>query len=539
MRLSSLFHQGNQVHMENTPVDAATLEQNLKNGLEQVAGKASGETVSGTIVDKSGLDILIAIGKNQMLQARLEGNMQVDVGQQLTFAIKNAMGNKVILSPLFTNMANDPNISKALQMAGIPETEVSVHMVKAMMQEGMSIDKNSLQQMMRTINLNPQASVETLLQLARLNIPATEENIFQMDAYKNLQHHLTESIHTVADSLVETWKGMIAEGNYSEGIALYKEVVSMLGEQIFAETNVTAQASDGTRMQVLHGIQESPVIAGQENVQEVIALNGLDTDETLVLADGLKQAGFEELGDAVKNQQMDSKTLMAELGKGLRTEILPEQSQSVIKLLDSKEFHKLIKNEMQNAWMLKPEEVAEENKVNDLYTRLSRQLHRLQGAIEQTANQSPVAKAASNLAGNIDFMNQLNQMFTYIQLPLKLQGQEANGELFVYTNKKNLAKEDGEVSALLHLDMEHLGSVDVHVSMKEQKVATKFYLQDDSALDLIAGHIDILNERLNKRGYEMQASFIQKDSDKKVIEEILEQNKNVSVTAGYSFDARA
>ncbi len=539
MRLSSLFSQGNQVHIENTPVDAATLEQNLKNGLEQVAGKASGETVSGTIVDKSGLDILIAIGKNQMLQARLEGNMQVDIGQQMTFAIKNAIGNKVILSPLFTNMANDPNISKALQMAGIPETEVSVHMVKAMMQEGMSIDKNSLQQMMRTINLNPQANIETLLQLARLNIPATEENIFQMDAYKNLEHQLTEGIHTVADSLVETWKGMIAESNYSDGIALYKEVVSLLGEQSLAETNITAQTSDSTSTQTLQGVQESPVIVGQENRQDVIALNGLDADETLALAEELKQAGFEELGEAVKNQQTDSKTLFAELGKVLKTEILPEQAQSAIKLLDSKEFHKLLKNEMQNAWMLMPEEVAEEKKVDDLYTRLSRQLHRLQGAIEQTANQSPVAKAVNHLSGNIDFMNQLNQMFTYVQLPLKLQGQEANGELYVYTNKKNLAKEDGEVSALLHLDMEHLGSVDVHVSMKEQKVATKFYLQDESALDLIADHIDILNERLNKRGYEMQASFIQKDSEKKVIEEMLVQNKNVSVLTGYSFDARA
>lgn len=43
--------------------------------------------------------------------------------------------------------------------------------------------------------------------------------------------------------------------------------------------------------------------------------------------------------------------------------------------------------------------------------------------------------------------------------------------------------------------MEYLGSVDVHVTLSQgQKVATKFYLQDDAALDLIAEHIDLLND---------------------------------------------
>ena len=136
-------------------------------------------------------------------------------------------------------------------------------------------------------------------------------------------------------------------------------------------------------------------------------------------------------------------------------------------------------------------------------------------------------------------MNQLNHMFTYVQIPLKMQGKNANGELFVYTNQKSLSKKDGSVSALLHLDMEHLGSVDVHVSLNNQKVSTRFYLQDDSALDLIARNISILNKRLEERGYSMNAEFINKEENTTVMDEILKQGKNVSVLAGYSFDARA
>ena len=84
-----------------------------------------------------------------------------------------------------------------------------------------------------------------------------------------------------------------------------------------------------------------------------------------------------------------------------------------------------------------------------------------------------------------------------------------------------------------------MGSVDVHVALTDQKVSTKFYLKDDSALDLIADHIDRLNERLKKRGYSMEAQFLQKQDDRNMMEEILEQGKNISVLSGYSFDARA
>ena len=152
---------------------------------------------------------------------------------------------------------------------------------------------------------------------------------------------------------------------------------------------------------------------------------------------------------------------------------------------------------------------------------------------------SPIFRSVQNIRENVEFMNQLNQMFAYVQIPLKMQGKEATGELFVYTNKKSLAKKDGAVSALLHLDMEYLGSVDVHVTLVDQKVSTKFYLKDDSALDLIASNIEILNQRLEKRGYSMDAQFLNKDDDRTVMDEILDQNKGASILAGYSFDARA
>ena len=152
------------------------------------------------------------------------------------------------------------------------------------------------------------------------------------------------------------------------------------------------------------------------------------------------------------------------------------------------------------------------------------------------------AKSVQNLQNNVDFMNQMNQLFTYVQLPLKMTGNEAHGDLYVYTNKKSLAKKDGNVSALLHLDMEHLGPLDVYVTMQQNinKVSTNFTVQDEGTLNLIAKHIHILNERLEARGYSMKANFqVKEDSVTNMMQEILDQNKNISVLSKTSFDMRA
>lgn len=266
----------------------------------------------------------------------------------------------------------------------------------------------------------------------------------------------------------------------------------------------------------------------------------LSEKELSELARQLRKAGFsEDLTNAVINNRIGGKELLNELQRLLSQGDWPDRK-SLMELLDGKEFKQILKNEMGRQWLLSPEEVAEEKSVDKLYERLNNQMNRLNQALSQSARaDTPLARTVSNVSNNINFMNQLNQMFTYVQIPLKMQGQNANGELFVYTNKKSLAKKDGSVSALLHLDMEHLGSVDVHVSMTNQNVSTKFYLQDDSALDLIADNIDILNKRLSDRGYSMNAEFINKEEGTSVMDEILKQGKNISALAGYSFDARA
>lgn len=544
MRLSSYINQINQNFVENISTDSASsLEQGLKNGMDAILGKLPGQSITGEVLLRSGNDVLISMGENQLLQAKLEGNMSAQPGQLLTFQIKNNSGNKVILSPLFENLSQDPNVSKALQAAGMPETEATAGMVKAMMQEGLPINRQSLYQMNRIINANPQIDVQTLVQMQRMQLPVTPENIAQFEAYKNYQHQLSESLSDIADAFTQTFQEMTGSGEIQQGLNFYKDVLGALVEN-FKGSESAMESTD----QTLENTNLADL--GEKTASDPAALSAakeLETNQPLLpekelneLAGHLKQAGVsDKLIGAVVENRISGGALLHEIEKLLSEETVPDK-EAFFELLESKEFKHVLKSEMNRQWLMFPEEVAEEHSVDKLYERLNSQMNRLGQALEQaTKADTPLARTVSNVTSNIDFMNQMNQMFTYVQIPLKMHGKEANGELFVYTNKKSLAKKDGSVSALLHLDMEYLGSVDVYVALNDRKVSTKFYMQDDRALDLIAQNIDMLNKRLEQRGYSANAEFINREENTNVMEEILKQNKNISTLAGYSFDARA
>lgn len=552
MRLSSLFTQGNQQIQENSrDMSFSTLEKGLRNGMKEMEGKMPGQSVTGEVIEADGQDILLAIGKNQLLRARLSLAMDVEAGQQLTFGIKSIGGMKVVLSPLFENMTSGSGAEKALELAGLPRNEETMKMVEAMMKEGMKLDPDSLSSMYRTVNAHMDADITTLVQLNRMGLPVTEENITQLQSYKNYEGQVTEGVKILMGEVAEQLSSLAASDN-PEDVFTFLKVV--LGEPSGTENVQTEEnmAGDDNAIRTFKNavMTEAPEEnAGKEKLPFMPGMAEQAGEKGLGMAfsDVLQKAGFsEETVNACLKGELPAKELLTELGRLVKDgRLSTEQKNGILELLKDNEFLENLKKGLTEKFLLTPDEVGEDGQVEKLYERLDSQLSRMNQALQGMAKENPaLSQSIQNLSSNVEFMNQLNQMFTYVQLPLKLSGQEAAGELYVYTNKKNLAKKDGQVSALLHLDLKHLGEIDIHVSLRDSHVSTKFCLSDEKALDLVAANIDTLNQRLMKRGYSMDASFEQKDKAQHPIDEMLDRDKKVSskekvLISSSSFDARA
>ncbi len=203
-----------------------------------------------------------------------------------------------------------------------------------------------------------------------------------------------------------------------------------------------------------------------------------------------------------------------------------------------------------------PGEVSDPEIVKNFYKRLknvSEKLDNLTDRIrEATARQAEAtlkeaAEAggkqpshASNLNSSLKFMDALNNVFPYLQLPIKLKEENAHGELYVYQKKRAL--KDGEnLSALLHLELDSLGTTDIYVKLNGKNVYTSFSVADDTATKIFTEEMPSLEAALEKKGYSLSSDIKlrdKKEDNAPLLTEFLEAHAPSSVSR-FTFDMRA
>ena len=525
-----------------TPNNANTEQVN-----RQIRALVPGQTLRGEVVSREGNNAQIRLLQDVLVDAKVDADIRLELGQNITFQVKNN-GQTLNLSPLFTNMATEGTVLKALDMASLPVNENTVAMTKQLMDAGLPIDKNTLQQIWHESNAFPDAEILDLVNLHRLELPVTEENITQMASYRNLTHQLTAGIAETGESLTNMLQGLVESGDIEQAATIYSEVLELLDFEDAAGETVTGQQQTGgplpeSGVDVTVTPEEAEQMPVQPSATAPEAVPGQKTiiEEPTETAPGNGQTikenpGAEKTQEAPQLQNLQN--LQKLLKQGLETKDIP----LLRSILHNSKVAELPAKLLADRWSIKPEDVESPEKVEELYQKLGKQLKGLSNLLEENGQRSSGAyQNVTNLSQNVDFLQQINQTYAYIQLPLHLrQGEHKTGELFVYTNKKNLARKDGQVSALLHLDMEHLGPLDVYVALKDTKVSTKFYVQNDAILDYLEANMDVLTERLQKRGYDCKCETTLRtelQQTAQAMAPLLKTEGSVPV-AQYAFDVR-
>ena len=575
-QISDLFQNHNSLSgtgTQNTGIDGRVpvANPNLSGaGQGDAGGKVLGEfppgsSFSGQVVMAEDGAVTIKLADSTMLSATLRGGISLEAGSQVTFLVNSNSHNQMTLSPLFTNLGGGLNVENALKDAGLPIDSQTSQMVSDMMEHGMSIDRDSLLGMYRQIADNPQIDGGMVVRLAQMHLAVNELNASQLQAYDNMNHQLAGGIEEIAKGLQQVFSS-VGEGNTENMVRLFEGIVDMLEESgkvpegmegVLKETgqlsgeaikNAVLPEIGAQNGENAGGVSKEAVItdAGGQPISQL--LSGKELQE---LSDVLKNAGAgEKLTEAVAKGELPAKEALRLINdfmqgkdsvQGENALVFKDNTDNWKALLTNPAVGRLLQNALERNWLMEPKDVADKEKVEEFYEQLKSQTGKLADMTSSLLGKdSGLYQNVNRLSQNIDFMNQLNQTFTYVQVPLKMSSQNANGDLYVYTNKKNLAAKNGSVSAFLHLDMDHLGSVDVYVALEKQRVSTNFKVRDDSILDLIEANIDLLNERLQKRGYTLRPSVEIHSEEVSVVEEMQKQmGQNTMPIAQFSFDARA
>ena len=291
---------------------------------------------------------------------------------------------------------------------------------------------------------------------------------------------------------------------------------------------------------------EIDLAGGEENAPRIHSLGSvLDMGEREKLSAMLKELNiskdtlFDNTGSL--RSDLDTEELTEVISKWMNDNEAEPSKEQMQRILTSDPFKEVLKDVMNRRWTIEPEKVASKEAIKDLYAKLSMDMERLsQIAQEAVKGKNPISSAADSIKNNVDFINQINQAYTYIQLPLKLSGQQATGELYVYTNRKRKLTENDELSAFLHFDLDHLGATDISVKMRNKKVSTNFYMSDDLSFDLLEKNLPVLQEKIEKLGYSCEVKVSHGEEPVDFVEDFLKQDLPAGKSIRrYSFDVTA
>lgn len=585
--------------------------RNVANGTEELHGAQSvqklvstigdlsaGSIFEGTINSVRGGKVTLALGNGQTITARLDGKMDLQQGSSMFFQVRANDGQTIAIRP-YTELGNvsNPILLNALSAAQVPATDRTLVMVDTMMQEQMSIGRQSILDMAKLVGANPDANVQTIVQMTKLGLPVTEEMAAQFENYLSDRQalvgemdlaagHMMELLSDEAlspetafslyekmldifmpgaeaadagvtaaaeqeSSAAEAGAGVMAEAVGQENAATVAEAETGVGVTAELTYGRTAE-TPGTvgellsKEQIEHlgkMLRNIPALIGNEEIfaggeQEEVFVDTLSEEGPEVAKLMAQEEAAQE--QPVLNEKLTAEQFLQKLGRAL-AQNGGFGFAGMQKLFAGKEFQTIFRSVIEKQWLLQPEELKQEHKVSGLYERLEQQLSQMEEAVRATGStQNTFLQTASQVHGNLEFMNQMNQIYHYVQLPLKMSGQNANGELYVYANRKNLRDPDAELTAFLHLDMEQLGSTDVSVRMQNRSVRTNFYLEDDASYDLVEKHLEVLNKRLKSKGYQSSITVTHEKKDISFKENIVKKGKaTVGSLHRYSFDVRA
>lgn len=488
--------------------------------LKTVLSLHPGDTLRGELVSANGKDISLLLEDTVLLNAKMDKELMLTLGQKMSFSVDSNQNGKLSLKPLFANTGMEQNAMKALEAANIPVTDRTLALAEEMMHQGMSVSKQNLGTLHRQMGMYPDAPIEDLVMLHKMNIPVTEENLSMMRLYQTGQQYLFSDMEGLcartADFLMELQQQQPEDlQNFIRGfVDIFKESVTNPQENapVLEETSQNDRASAGLEGSE-HLAKQEPVT---ENARIVVTENGMEgTESTVPDADTAEEPKEAEWLRLVKEA-------------GTKTEGAKENLvQNLFDLL-------------REQFLMKPEQMNSAEYVKEFYEHLTEQVDKLQKLIKNAGKEeSAFGKEVSSVKSNIQFMNQINEIYHYVQLPIKMNNEGANGDLYVYKRKKAATGDDGKLTALLHLSMPVLGNMDIFLSLEEEKLSTRFCMEKEEMIDFIEQHIDQLNERLIKRGYHVMTTVTAstKEEEKSVIAEVMKTEKAIPIMTSQSFDA--
>lgn len=468
----------------------------------------SGDTFTGLVSSIKGNEATVILSDGSKINAHILDGVKINQGQVMTFLVEENSPEKISIKPMYADEQQSMLINKVLDQAGLAPTVKNINMVKELVRLNMPVDTKNISDMSKLMAKYSDTDINTLANLKRLDIPVTESNIAEFKAYKTFDNQISNTLTAFESDIVSL---LSEKSDNSSFIPTFEEIFNKLYEG-FGPGNTSKNIGDIVSDKMINELTEFINKSGEVEVKP----------------------------ETVKNFSVkELMGMLIETGKTFN------DTKNVLEFFKGDSFKNILHEMFNETVKLTPASVKDNtDSIGSFYKRIKKSIDDISEIIKKdsTLIESSLNKNVNNIKNSIDFMNDLNKNLTFVQIPIKFSESEGNGELYVFTNKKNNQNTSDSVSALLHLDMENLGSMDVFVKLSNKNVSTNFVLETEELLDFVYSHIDKLNKRLEEMGYNTHFEMKLKNQEENefdFVRDFVEKDVKTINNGQFLFDIKA
>lgn len=522
--------------------------------------------LKGEIVNMSKDSVSIKLPGGDVVSGKMDSFPDAKIGDMVKFTATTGQDGEHTLHVLSKSMTEAKNAMtlNALTAANLKPTQENIKLVNILLESNLPINKESLMSLSNVVKYSGAAELPKALFLLKNNILPTMPAMERLGEYINNNIKLSSQLEQLAKSIMEMPDGAEKQKLLAVLSEALGEAEATAGESP-AEKTLQNAGKDGNTTDGLP--QKAPnATETAANAQAPTSANLAEQLKTTPLGTEFFRTVFEgaaEAAEHLKNhplpkeaQQLleasagELKEQLGQLSESIKDgSITKEQATDLLKALpggeklvaaldtddklksflltlaekdgtleestqkatDARELIDRGAKKIAQRLSFSLDGAVSEEKLEKVFDGLKDKLSLIAKTLDGGKDADHIRQNMEDIKDNLKFVDRFKND-PFMQIPLVLNEQQKQAELFVFSGKHGKNKKKLSQSALLSLDLASLGHFETYIRRDDRSIACQFRLADEEISDLVRAHIDKLDALLKEKGYRLDnISFVQTD----------------------------
>lgn len=482
----------------------------------------SGDKFKATILDIKRNEVTIKLSDGNIITAKSLIIPDTHIGDSMEFTVQANKDGQILLSMLSKEQSSQQQINillNILSSAGIMPSDEAIETVRTLIENGLPINKNAIQNTIQTLKANPQLDMETLAFMLKEDIAITSKNIEQVKLTANNEVQLKNQIDELAFKLVAIDEPQIR-----------RETLAIFLPEFIENYNLEAT----NQYKSFAATQQQNIL---NTIEPELKTNFIEVSNLVI----------EKATEIMKNGG-DIKQVV-EMFKNTSTEKLLNPLKDFLNsLLEFELTFKEPKAELiakaikENLFI----DIKASQDLNNYYQQFHNKIIKTLSITEKgnSENTREASKILSEVKNNIEFMNNINKFQEFIQIPFKFADTNNQANLYIFNDKKGTKLSKDKASVLLALDLSMLGHFEAFIQKDFKNISCQFRTMDKKVQALVQINMPKLQSALKQKGYNLSHiiyktikepfNILKTAEEANFDDEQIQQNNK-----RYSFDMRA